>query len=560
MADYVQLARVSAAVVVAWALCAAGAAAQDAPAEAVEPPAEAQADAAEAQAAQAEEQADEAEEQAEEQLEARDDAVAEADAEADAAGGENAGATFYGTLSGEYQVRGNAMSDIPLAPLTTDGVTSRSLGQNYWIEQWIRVRAELGIRPYLKLVGQLDLLNGVVAGDLAQGVSAGERPRDDYTAFTGSGVRPRWLYLDWTTPIGLVRAGVVGSYWGLGILANDGDHAPIFGDYRYGDLVARVAFATRPLGRTSPFVVALAGDYVLDDITANAFDGDRAWQAVLAAYYEKDERRLGLYGVYRTQKNELGDYLRVGVVDVNARWDTAEPSGGRVFFALEAAFVFGTTTLTRSIERDVYDVRQLSAVAQLGRHTDRFDVVFEAGYTSGDSNTLDGVQSRATLDPDHRVGLVLFPEVLAAMTARIGTLAASPELVGRPPRGADLLPSNGGVQGAMYLFPHILWRPRKWLEVRLGAVLARATTDVIDAYAQRARSENVSYRGGNPAYRDLGLELDSALLVRGDIATGVSLSGGVEGGILFTGRALDDAAGQPMDDVGLVRLRGGLSW
>jgi len=457
---------------------------------------------------------------------------ADADADGDDASGARGGTgddaqapdapTFYGTISGEYQLRGNGLTTIPLAPLTADGVTSRALGQHYWLEQWIRVRAELGIRPSLKLTGQLDLLNGVVAGDLAQGVGAGERARDDYTAFSQSGVRPRWLYLDWLTPVGLVRVGAMGSQWGLGILANDGDHPPPFGDYRYGDLVARVAFATRPLGRTSPFVVALAGDYVLDDITANAFDDEDAFQAVLAAYYEKDERHVGLYGVYRTQENAAGDYLHVLVGDVHARWDALEPSGGRVFADVEAAYVHGTTTLTRSIDRSVYDVRQLMVVGQLGRHTDRLDIVFEGGYASGDSNALDGTQRRATIDPDHRVGLVLFPEVLAAMTARSGTLAASPELVGRPPPGSELLPSNGGVQGAMYLFPYVEWRPKKWIEARLGAVLARATSAVVDPYEQRARSHNVNYRGGDATARDLGFELDASVLLRGDIATGVT--------------------------------------
>lgn len=469
------------------------------------------------------------------------------------------GLSLGGRVGGEYRHRFVMMSDVPLEPLPrTDPARTGELGQNFWGEQWLRLRGEVTLRPILRLAGEFDVLWGVAYGDLALGQSPAAWPRDTYGY---PGLRLRQLYLEWLTPIGLLRVGQMAFSWGLGILSNGGSDPPVFGDYRYGDLVRRVLFATRPAGSDSPFTIAVAGDWVAWDLTAD-FEGrgDLAFQGVLAAFYEREEDRFGGYVAYRHQTNPLDDYLEVFVADLFAHVHFAEPSGGRILATFELAYVRGTTTYTRTVENPTQDVEQLLFVARLGREHPQLDVMIEGGYASGDSNAEDAIQRRGTMDPDHRVGLVLFPEVLAAQSARSAHLASSPELFGRPARGAELLPTNGGVSGAYYLFPYVIWRPLTWLEARAGAVLAWASADVVDPFAQRARSQSVNYRGGDPARRDLGLELDGALLAHGPIAEGVELGGGFEGGVLFPGRAFDDAAGNPLGPIGLLRLRLGIRY
>jgi hypothetical protein len=499
------------------------------------------------------------------EAEAEADADAEADAEADA-DADDGGLVFYGRVGGEYQLRGNAMSDIPLTPLPRRPDTAE-LGQNYWAEQWLRLRGEIGFRDVVRLVGELDLLFGVAFGDLAIGTTPAAWPRDDYGY---PGLRLRHLYIDWNSPIGIVRVGQMGFSWGLGILANDGETPPPFGDYRYGDLVRRVLFATRPFGTSSPFVVALAGDWIAWDLVADwerpcrragqSNCGDTAFQGVLAAYYEEGDDRLGGFLAYRSQQSHLGDFLEVFVLDLYGRWHVPDPTGGRFFLAAEAAVVTGATSLTRTVDRPRADVTQLLAAVQLGRTHADLDLVLEGGYASGDSNTEDGSERRATFDPDHRVGLVLFPEVLASQSARSAHLAQTDELSGRPARGSELLPTNGGVSGAFYLFAYGIWRPLPWLEARLGSIVAWASADVVDPYRQRAESRSVNYRGGDPTRRDLGLEVDAAILFHADLGGGVHFSGGLEGGLLFPGHAFDDASGNTMGEVGLARARGGLRY
>lgn len=462
-------------------------------------------------------------------------------------------------LGAEYRLRFNAMSTIPLTPLPrTDPAATGQLGQNRWGEQWIRFRGDAVFTRNLRLVAQADVIHGVAFGDLATGVSPQALRSDEYGY---PGMRARFLYLDWETPIGLLRVGQMGFSWGLGMVANDGDTPTVFGDYRFGDIVRRVMLATRPLGRSKPLVVAVGADWVVQDILADYNRRDElAFQGVLAAYWGDGEDRIGAYGVYRWQENRSSDTLSAVFVDVFARWGFRDRHGARWFGAIEAAYAGGSTTYARTTEQPEQSVQQLMAVLQLGRKSRLLDVVLEGGYASGDSNGEDAVQRRATIDPDHRVGLILFPEVLAANSARAAYLAQDPNVGARPARGAELLPTNGGVAGAGYLFPYGIYRPASWLEIRLGAVVAFASSDVVDPFVQRAYSRSVNWRGGSSSSRDLGVEVDGAVLLQRTLVDNLVLSGGVEGGIFVPGGAFTDASGQSMDPIGLVRVRLGLRY
>lgn len=462
-------------------------------------------------------------------------------------------------LGGEYRLRMNFMSDIPLRPLPrTDAAETGRYGLNRWGEQWLRLRGDAVFHRNVQLRAQMDVVNGVAFGDLAFGVSPQSYRFDEYGY---PGLRFRYLYLDWETPIGLLRVGQMGFSWGLGMVANDGDTPPPFGDYRFGDIVRRVMLATRPMGRDKPLVIAVGGDWVVNDLLADYANRDElAFQGILAAYWADGENRVGAYGVYRWQENALADTLSAGFVDVYARWGFRDRAGGWLYAAAEGAMAFGSTTYARTPERAEQSVRQIMGVLQLGRRSRTWDIVLEGGYASGDSNGEDAIQQRATIDPDHRVGLILFPEVLAANTARAAHIARDPSLGFRPPRGTELIPTNGGVAGAAYFFPYAMYRPRPWLELRLGGVLAFATADVTDPYVQRAFSRSENWRGGDPTKRDLGFEVDGAVLVTHPIVRDLVFTGGVEGGVFVPGGAFTDASGQSMSSIGLARLRIGLRY
>ncbi|MBE7481196.1 MAG: hypothetical protein HS104_14590 [Polyangiaceae bacterium] len=140
---------------------------------------------------------------------------------------------------------------------------------------WLRLTPRVSYRDNLTLIGQLDVPRGFFGGQETRHVEAAERPYDDRQPL---GIEPRWLYLEYLSPIGLFRVGQQPSHWGMGILANDGDHPTLFGDYYGGSIAERIAFATKPAGKDSPFTVAIAGDLVFKDATADLTDDDRAFQ------------------------------------------------------------------------------------------------------------------------------------------------------------------------------------------------------------------------------------------------------------------------------------------
>ena len=494
-------------------------------------------------------------------------------------------------LDGEIQLRAQFQRSFLLTPTASDlaqnpALTGRSLGQNAFVHGWVRATPKLRLGKDLVFTGQIDFPPGFVFGDVARGVSADSAPRDNQGNLS-TYLRPRWLYADWKTKVGLLRVGQQPNHWGMGILANDGDHPNLFGDYRYGQIAERVLFGTRPLGEKSPFTVALAGDLVYQDNQARLSRGDVAFQGVLAAYYERGPNQLGLFAVARDQKTRresasdgasYTDRLQIIALDVAGHGALPLPGHrtGYAFGEFEAAAIFGRTNLLRDTvtATDKYPTKIASqalavrvgfvrgatalvdapldaplppgaSAPKIPQRFGSFVAQVEAGYASGDANPNDRTERRFTFDPNHKVGLVLFDEVLRWHTARAATAARDPLLSNgaRPTPGVDLLPSNGGVFGAAYLNPTMIVRPRPWLDVKAGALFAQTTADLVSPYTLATQGKATNYRGGAPTSHDLGVELDAGVEGRHRLPSGLVAQFGAQAGILFPGRALADGSG-----------------
>lgn len=509
-------------------------------------------------------------------------------------------------LHGEHQIRYQAQRSFLLVPTASDinrhpGLAADSIGQNQFVSHWLRVTPRLQVRDNLEVVGQLDVLTGVLIGELAHGTGADQTPRDDYNGF--GNIQARWLYAQYKLPFGIVRVGQQPNHWGMGILANDGDHPSLFGDYRYGSISERILFATKPGGKDSDFYVALAGDLVYRDQNATLTRGQQAFQGVLAAFYEHGYSKLGVFSTLRHQENAktsgsdlfpYTDQIDALAVDVNGRVAAQIPGHDAFIFAeAEAAYIAGSTNILRTADQALdgsktsirsyggaavlgvvhrswatgvwadanasNKEREASAQASardvsahyLGQASEKGvpygDLVaqVEVGYASGDADPYDGTERRFVFEPNHKVGLLLFDEVLRFQTARSATAATDPLLTNanRPTPGVDLLPTNGGVAGAEYINPTFVYRPRHFFDLKAGMVIAQSTAEVVDPYRLATQGAYVNYRGGDRHKKDLGVEFDGGFEARFPLDYDLKGVLGGQAGLLLPGGALEDADG-----------------
>ncbi|MBL9109371.1 MAG: hypothetical protein JNM74_08880 [Myxococcales bacterium] len=498
-------------------------------------------------------------------------------------------------MHGEYQLRYQAQRSVLMVPTASavderPGLLEDSTGQNHFVSHWLRLDPRLVVTDKLKLVSQFDLLTGVVMGQLTRGVSADDTPRDEYDGFKN--VQLRWLYAEAKLPIGIVRVGQQPNHWGMGILANDGNHPTLFGDYRYGSISERILFATKPGGESSDFVIALAGDLVFRDQNAKLSRGDQAFQGVLAAYWERGQNQVGVFSTLRRQRTDRAsapfstytDAIDAAAVDLFAKFAAPVPgTDATVFGAAEGAVILGTTNAIRTQDQARDDekttLRSYGGAAIVGiAHRARVpegaaakapgekgffgDLVaqVEVGYASGDADPYDGTQKRFVFDGNHRIGLVLFDEVLRFQTARASTAARDPLLSNgeRPTPGSDRIPTNGGVFGATYVNPTFVYRPHPSFDVKAGMLLAQSTADVVDPYRTATSGSYVNARGGNPRAKDYGLELDAGVEWRKGLSFDMTLALGMQAGILFPGDALADAMGARLKTPWVTVTRAGL--
>ncbi len=479
-------------------------------------------------------------------------------------------------LTAQARFRTTGQTDFILDRL---GTTS---GQGLWHETRLRLGGRLQISEAVSITAQMDALSGLAAGDTTP---VGTARGDDTLAypldrrFGGGAILPRMLYATIRLPVGQMQIGQQSFSWGLGMLANDGQGEPDFGDHRGGSLVHRALFATQPFaprgsGGDTPrnLTVFLALDHVFQDPNADFLLGDRAYQTVLGVRGGDARMQFGAYQGLRLQEDRSDPAMPERATGILAATTNAFGSlpiltvgeAGEVRVEGEGALILGKTD--RPYLEETHEagaaIRALGGILRL-RYDDearRTSVSLETGLASGDNDPRDATVRDFSFHPNYKVGLLLFDQYLARLSARSIDRVVSPELLAEPPPSTRFLATQGAVTGTVYFNPVARWRPTEVLELRAGYLFAMSAGDLVDAYETANNGGyNASYGGGTGS-NILGHEVNLAARVRLPLPAQVVLRFGADGGVLFPGKAFSGLGGSRPDPVYGGRLLADLAY
>jgi len=345
------------------------------------------------------------------------------------------------------------------------------------------------------------------------------------------------------------------SHWGMGLLANDGDHgwepgSARFSDPRSGDRVLRAQLATGP-HTGAGLLVAAGGDILAggplgeDDALLDGDHALEAYAAVLLGYGHPHGG--GLYVVQRHQEASDGSATDVTVIDGTAR-TRVDLDSLVLGLQTELALLTGSTELGPTVEHPEHDVLAFGGALRASLDAGAVGTVIDLLYASGDQNIDDDAQNGFAVDPNFEMGLLLFRHVLAAQTARGSFTAGDPQLVGVPNEDLERIPTRGGPTNTIAVFPRVRYRPVAGLETYAGPLFAFAAMPYVDPFnTQMAGGAQRNSLDGRPG-RYWGTELDAGIRYRLNIE-GAELTLGVEAGALRPGSALRQLDGSSMAPV-----------
>lgn len=447
-----------------------------------------------------------------------------------------------------------------------------------------------GFLRQVKVQLEGDLLDGDHPFDTAsrEVLSFETRPRNRSDLIDTSNILLRQAYAEVATEAGALKIGRQLSNWGLGMVANDGAARPMtFGISRWGDVVDRaqlvvkpVRFFTRDPALNSLYLVG-AVDRVWRDDTADQDQDGHTFNYIASALVRVPWMTGGVYMVRRQQS----------VSEQPLAWDcqagNCTPDQGlpperlkteawildaflaaehhfgpvRIYAAGEAAWILGQTELFRSADIQRHQLEEVGFVARTGIEYGMADLRLEVGYASGDTDSSDDRIRGFSFDRDYRVGLVLFPQYLARLTAISAWNLSRPEYSHTPPAGVDHLASDGALTNAIYVNPVIKLAPTERLHLLIGLLWAQAEERAYDPFQSNmvAGSEVKGWRGA-PRKRALGWEVDMAVGYDWGLAGWASLRTVLEGGWLRPGEAFATADGDAARDAGMVQARIELGW
>jgi hypothetical protein len=468
-------------------------------------------------------------------------------------------------VDGEYEVRQSFLTALPLTPFAGGPA---HLDQTSRLFHWLRLRPLALFGEHWELRAEADVPRGMIYGVEPVGVPD---TGSDFERQQPVRLQLRLLRLTARSSLGEVSLGHTTVHHGLGLVDHDGDRPRWFGTPERADTYERVQVTSG--SEASTLRVGLSADLAFGEQRLALTNDDRKWRIGLLARYAPNRRVHGkLLARYETlqPRGALGG-ARSFLLDASGGFRyPLRGRAGELFGEYEAAYRIGdvseATAFTaasgeQALEELGFAARVGFALESSENHERyaHFVASLEWGMASGDADPKDDEAHRFVMNPNHGVGLLLFGELLRFKTSRAQALLAERRPEAGAARSAGLA-TRGGVAGASYLNPVLVLRPMSKLSLKVGAVVATATSDVVDPSALAARSELLNFDGGTVLGRSLGSELDAGAELRVPLDPPMELRLSVEGGVAFPGSAFDDGDGNRLGTQAITTAGMGLTF
>lgn len=481
---------------------------------------------------------------------------------------------FYGfdlAISGGYRLHSGRLSPIPI--YTADPSDRDFIPKEWYLSQRLRIFPSLTFSPNKGVVKRVslrvetDLLDGnLVTGDGRDVLRYSRNARLSQRPFGIENVSLNAFYLETVIPPLILKIGRQRSDLGLGLVSNKGESdVPIFGVQGRGDVVDR-GIATLLLGKflganyPPDFLTFSFGmDRVVYDLFANLSEKDRSYQLLSGASLKPSWGKISANYIYRWQKDQADEMTKIHVADCYLLL-AHKVANFTLELESETAILFGKTDVPRSLSNPKgVKVRSYGHATIISLKHLYFSLHLEIGYASGDENIFDGTYKTFLMNPEHRVGLIMFHEFLKAQTAISAWNMADPLFSLRPARGYKLVATHGGVSNAIYLFPRVFIQAFSNTGITVGMVKASADTLVIDPFLTSVGGgKKINHLGGNSSY-NIGIEFDSGVRTRWKLGP-VGFTGGIDYGVFFPGDAFSYQTGGKPDPIHTIQFLGLISW
>lgn len=362
-------------------------------------------------------------------------------------------------LDGYYRYRATYIGDMsleqePESPAVTNWMDHRLLLRPHLrFSAGVHVHMDIDVMDALRFGSNPEVLPALgalqesgEAFDEPAPLSQSQIPGEDYRESLF--VRRAWaeLYTDYVD----LKVGRMGDHWGMGLFVNDGN-----GDEANdGDTVDRIMIST---SRLQPVRLNLAVDTRAEGFVNR---NDDTHSFLLSGGYLGEVHQIGAYLRWTRQPSNSFNAVHADLF--------AATQLGPLSLKLEAMLLWGQAQST-DIGVEELDILAGGGAFDAKLAIDPFEVGFQLGVTSGDSDPNDNTWNTMRMDRSHDIGLILFEHSIP-QTA-VGEFAdsenqnidASAALVG------------DSVSNAVYLRPSFTASPVKNLKTGVSFLAAFPT-------------------------------------------------------------------------------------